>query len=155
MKVNGFTSYVDENGQVYVKKNGSVYESEGQVTELSEIARFAIDEMGISYLAEEVVYEICLNGAGDIIGVAEVSHGGVNWAKFNNREIFQKALLIGAVSIILVHNHPSGVTRPSKEDKEVTKNVLNAGEVIGIKVLDHIIVGHQNWTAFSQLGLLE
>lgn len=90
---------------------------------------------------EEYMYMICMNTKNKIIGVFEISHGSVNASIVNPREVFQKALLANAVSIILMHNHPSGDCTPSNEDINVTKRLVDAGKIVGIEVLDHIIVG--------------
>lgn len=90
---------------------------------------------------EEYMYMICMNTKNKIIGVFEISHGSVNSSIVNPREVFQKALLANAVSIIVMHNHPSGDPTPSREDIEVTKRLVEAGKIVGVEVLDHIIVG--------------
>lgn len=90
---------------------------------------------------EEYMYMICMNTKNKIIGVFEISHGSVNSSIVTPREVFQKALLANAVSIIVMHNHPSGDCTPSREDIEVTKRLVEAGKIVGIEVLDHIIVG--------------
>ena len=90
---------------------------------------------------EEYMYMICMNTKNRIIGVFEISHGSVNSSIVGTREIFQKALLANAVSIILIHNHPSGDPTPSREDIEVTRRIAEAGKIIGIQVLDHIVIG--------------
>ena len=90
---------------------------------------------------EEYMYMICMNTKNRIIGVFEISHGTVSSSIVGTREIFQKALLANAVSIILIHNHPSGDPTPSREDIEVTRRISEAGKIIGIDVLDHIVIG--------------
>lgn len=90
---------------------------------------------------EEYMYMICMNTKNKIIGVFEISHGSVNSSIVNPREVFQKALLANAVSIIVMHNHPSGDPTPSREDIEVTKRLVEAGKIVGVEVLDHIIIG--------------
>lgn len=92
---------------------------------------------------EEYMYMICMNTKNRIIGVFEISHGNVNSSIVGVREIFQKALLANAVSIILIHNHPSGDPTPSREDIAITKRITEAGKLIGIEVLDHIVIGDQ------------
>lgn len=99
------------------------------------------DFMRIHEEPEEYMYMICMNVKNKILGVFEISHGTVNVSLVSPREVFQKALLANAVSIILMHNHPSGDCTPSREDIEVTKRLVEAGKIIGIEVLDHIIVG--------------
>lgn len=89
---------------------------------------------------EEYMYMICMNVKNKIVGIFEISHGTVNASLVSPREVFQKALLANAVSIILLHNHPSGDCTPSREDIEITKRLVEAGKIIGVEVLDHIIV---------------
>ena len=97
--------------------------------------------MRIHVEPEEYMYMICMNVKNKILGVFEISHGTVNVSLVSPREVFQKALLANAVSIILMHNHPSGDCTASREDIEVTKRLVEAGKIIGIDVLDHIIIG--------------
>ena len=102
---------------------------------------------------EEYMYMICMNTKNRIIGVFEISHGTVNASLVAPREVFQKALLANAVSIILMHNHPSGDCTPSREDIEVTKRLDEAGKLLGVDVLDHIIVG-DSYTSLKGKGYL-
>ena len=97
--------------------------------------------MRIHENTEEYLYLICMNTKNKVIGVFELTHGTVNSSMFSVRELCQKALLANAVSIILMHNHPSGDPTPSRQDIEVTKRASEAGNLIGIELLDHIIVG--------------
>ena len=90
---------------------------------------------------EEYLYMICMNVKLEMTSVFEISHGNVNSSIVGVREIFQKALLANAVNIILIHNHPSGNCKPSREDIEVTKRLVEAGKILGVDVLDHIIIG--------------
>lgn len=99
---------------------------------------------------EEYMYMICMNTKNRIIGVFEVSHGNVNSSIVGVREIFQKALLANAVSIILMHNHPSGDPTPSREDINVTRRIVDAGKLLGIDVLDHIIVGDKTYSSLKE-----
>lgn len=91
--------------------------------------------------AEEHVYMIAMNAKNKPLGIFEVSHGAVNQSICNPREIYVRALLCGAVGIILVHNHPSGDTRPSEEDIAVYNRIQEAGKLLGISLLDSLIVG--------------
>ena len=118
-----------------------------------DVAAVGKDFMRIHEEPEEYMYMICMNTKNKIIGVFEVSHGTVNSSLVNPREIFQKALLANAVSIILMHNHPSGDPKPSKEDIEVTKRIMDAGKIVGISVLDHIIVGDR-YVSLKEKGYL-
>lgn len=102
---------------------------------------------------EEYLYMICMNTKNKIIGVFEVSHGSVNSSIVSPREVFQKALLANAVSIIMMHNHPSGDPTPSKQDIEVTKRLVEAGNLLGVEVLDHIIIG-DHYSSLKEKGYM-
>jgi len=81
-----------------------------------------------------------LNGSHQVAAYSIVSIGSANSAPVAPREVFQRAVLTGAISIVVAHNHPSDSTEPSPEDRAVTKRLRDAGELLGIKVLDHLIV---------------
>lgn len=102
---------------------------------------------------EEYMYMICMNTKNRIIGVFEISHGTVNASLVNPREAFQKALLANAVSVIFMHNHPSGDSTASREDIEVTKRLSEAGKILGVEVLDHIIIG-DSYSSLKEKGYL-
>ena len=102
---------------------------------------------------EEYMYMICMNTKNKVIGVFEISHGSVNSSIVTPREVFQKALLANAVSIILMHNHPSGDPTASREDIEVTKRLVEAGKIVGVEVLDHIIIGDR-YISLKEKGYL-
>ena len=91
---------------------------------------------------EEYVYMLCLNTALKPIGIFEISHGTVDLSVCNPREVFMKALLVGATSIIIVHNHPSGDNKPGDVDVKAMKRLVECGELMKITLLDSIIVGN-------------
>lgn len=103
---------------------------------------------------EEYLYMICLNVKLEATGVFELSHGNVNSSIVSVREMFQKALLANAVSIIVMHNHPSGDPSPSREDIVVTERMVKAGELLGVQVLDHIIIGRPGFSSLKEKGYL-
>lgn len=100
---------------------------------------------------EEYMYMICLNTKNRVIGVFEISHGTVNSSLVGPREVFQKALLANAVSVIFVHNHPSGDSTPSREDINITSKLVEAGKLLSVEVLDHIVIGDQ-YTSLKEKG---
>lgn len=102
---------------------------------------------------EEYLYMICMNTKNRVIGVFEISHGTVNASLVTPREVFQKALLANAVNIILMHNHPSGDCTPSRQDIEITKRLVEAGNLLGVDVLDHIIIGDR-YSSLKEKGYL-
>lgn len=105
-------------------------------------------------LKKEVFKALLLNSQNKIINIIEIIEGTVNQATPIIREIFQKALQNFAVFIICVHNHPSGTPAPSNEDKEFTKALCAAGEVLQIKVLDHIIIGNNSYFSLADEGFI-
>ena len=80
--------------------------------------------------------------------------GSLNSSIVHPREIFNVSIKKSAAAIILVHNHPSGDPHPSREDLEVTTRLVDAGKILGISVLDHIIVGEKKYFSFKEKGLL-
>lgn len=91
---------------------------------------------------KDVEHFVCLtlNGNHKLIGTHVVSQGLVNRALVHPREVFRPAIMDNAAAIIIAHNHPSGSLEPSADDKEVTRRIKQAGDIIGIGVLDHLIV---------------
>jgi DNA repair protein RadC len=100
-------------------------------------------------LKKEVFKTLFLDAQHRIIDIVEITEGTVNHSSPIIREIFQKALQNFAVSIICVHNHPSGDPSPSKEDKIFTRELVNAGNTVQVKVLDHIIIGDNKSFSFT------
>lgn len=98
--------------------------------------------------------EVCLNTKNEPIAIHTVSIGTLNSTCVHPREVFKIAILSNAAAIILGHNHPSGSPDPSKEDVEITKRLLNAGKILGIDVLDHIIIGNGKSCSLKRKGLM-
>jgi len=105
-------------------------------------------------LKKEVFKVLLLNSENRIIEIVEAEEGTVNQAFPIIREIFQKALQYFAVSIICLHNHPSGNHSPSPEDKDFTKRLIEAGNALQIKTLDHIIIGSNGYFSFLDENLI-
>lgn len=103
---------------------------------------------------QEHFIAISLNGANDVIHSRVVSMGLVNRAQIHPREVFADVITDRACSLIVAHNHPSGELTPSEEDKKVTKVLKEAGELLGIRLLDHIIFGRKGFMSFEQCGML-
>ena len=103
-----------------------------------------------SPLKKEVFWVVLLDTKNKIIGEKEIFVGSLNSSLVHPREIFNWAIRESANSIILVHNHPSGDPTPSHQDNEVTKVLKEAGDTIGIKILDHIIVGKDRYYSFKE-----
>jgi len=97
---------------------------------------------------------VLLNRANKVLGIYEVSSGGVTGTVADPRLIFAAALKANACSIILSHNHPSGNIKPSRQDEELTTKIKQAGQLLEIKVLDHIIVTPETYYSFTDEGIL-
>jgi DNA repair protein RadC len=83
----------------------------------------------------------------------ELFKGTINFAAFSTREVLQTALLLNAVNIIIIHNHPSGDTKPSEEDKHLTRRLWRACKLFDMKLIDHLIIG-DNYFSFADSGLI-
>jgi DNA repair protein RadC len=105
-------------------------------------------------LKKEVFKLILLNSRNHVIDIVEITQGTVNQANPLMREIFQKALENFSVGIICAHNHPSGDCQPSQEDKLFTKELIAAGKVLQIKILDHLIIGDNKYYSFADAGFI-
>ena len=94
-----------------------------------------------------------LNRKNGIIGINTVSVGDLSSSIVHPREVFKPAIVAGAASIILAHNHPSGDPTPSSQDLLVTKRIKEAGDILGIEVLDHIIIGDGRYASLKAMNL--
>jgi len=104
----------------------------------------------MNLMTEECVICICLDSALHLTGYFTVASGTVNICPVTPREIFIKALMSGSVGIVLVHNHPSGISSPSETDVLLTQRVVKSGEIIGITVWDHMIIGDGQYYSFRE-----
>lgn len=89
-----------------------------------------------------------------VIGINTVSVGALNTTIVHPREVFKPAILCNAASVLLAHNHPSGDATPSEDDKAMTQRLCDAGTILGITVLDHIIIGENGYFSFKAQGLI-
>lgn len=87
---------------------------------------------------------LALNAQGRVNGYRHIGTGPINCSLVHPREVFRAAIMLGAVSIVLVHNHPSGVLTPSPDDIELTGRMLECGVLMGIQVVDHVIITRDN-----------
>lgn len=123
----------------------------------SYVSGFPDVERRFLYLRDEPKEHFCaayLNSKNGIIAIRTVHMGTVNMSLVGAREVFREAVRVGAASLIVVHNHPSGDPSPSPEDIEVTKKLQNAGDLLDVPLLDHVIIGKPNNFSFRQRGLL-
>jgi DNA repair protein RadC len=106
-------------------------------------------------MKKEVVKVAYLNTQNQIIDVQDLSKGTVDSSAVYPREVMEGAIKFHAVSIVLVHNHPSGNPSPSESDRELTRELVYAGDVMQIRLLDHIIIGENRFFSFAGEGIIE
>ena len=102
----------------------------------------------------EVFLALAMNTKNHVVAILPVSSGSLNASIVHPRELFQRAILGNAASLILAHNHPSGDPTPSPEDVELTKRLVDAGKLLDITVLDHIIIGDGCFVSLKERGVL-
>ena len=105
-------------------------------------------------LDREVFQVVLLNGRHRVIRPVTVSEGTLTACLVHPRQVFAPALREAAAAVLLVHNHPSGDPAPSPEDLELNRRLVRAGEVLGIRVLDHLVIGHGRYVSFADQGLM-
>ncbi len=135
-----------------------VREREGEVVKINnpkDIYNFVKDELVNA--DREMMISVMLNTDNHIIGVETVSIGALNCTMTTPREVFKSAILSNAKSIVLCHNHPSGNLSPSCEDQAITAIFVDAGKLLDIRVVDHIIVSHKGYRSLleEQWGVVQ
>lgn len=124
----------------------------GRITDAEGVAKFFMDEM--KTLKKEVFKILLLDLKGKIITWETISVGNLTTSLVHPRETFRSAVKRSAASIILVHNHPSGDPTPSEDDKLVTRRLVEAGNILGVPVLDHIVIGDSTFVSLKEEGLM-
>jgi len=122
------------------------------VRSAADVASLLLPEM--RFLPEERFREIVLNAKNEVLKVIEVSVGTLNASLVHPREVYREAIRYSGASIIVAHNHPSGNVTPSREDERLTKRLASAGELIGIPLLDHVIIGDGKFLSLKEEGLI-
>ena len=130
-----------------------VRETTGEMIRGSEAVRRLLDD--VAQLAQEAMIVLTLNQKYKLIRRHLVTLGIANASLAHPREIFRVAIADGACAVILAHNHPSGDPTPSAEDLASTRQAVNAGNIIGIKVLDHVVVGRPGFVSLREAGLVD
>ena len=118
----------------------------------ADLARYLMVRYGDD--GEESFGIVLLDGRNRFVRELRLSRGGWSASVVRPREIFRQALLAAAPAIILFHNHPSGDPTPSREDVGITRQVREAGELLGIRVLDHLVVGAEGFVSMRERGLI-
>ena len=118
-----------------------------------QVERYFMDRM--RFLDREVFNVLLVDAKGGEIACETVSVGDLSSSITHPREVFRGAVRRGAYGVVFAHNHPSGDPMPSGADKEFTHRIREAGEMIGIRLIDHLIIGDQNYFSFSEWGILQ
>jgi DNA repair protein RadC len=108
----------------------------------------------LQHEAVEVFVVLCLSTKRRVLGYYEVSRGTLDSTLVHPRDVFKVAVLANAAAIIAAHNHPSGDPSPTREDLAVTRRLVSAGEILGIEVLDHIVIGDEGWVSLHGAKLI-
>ena len=118
----------------------------------STVAEYYMEDM--RHKKQEIMKLLLLNTKSRLIGESDISKGTINASIVSTRELFVEALQKNAVYMIMLHNHPSGDPTPSREDILVTQRIHDAGEMIGIELLDHIIIGDNCYVSLREEGVI-
>lgn len=106
------------------------------------------------YLDKEYFKAVFLDTKNQVLQIKDVSIGSLNASIVHPRELFKGAIRVSSAAVILVHNHPSGDPSPSPEDIEITKRLWEAGQILGIKILDHIIIGDNKYVSLKERKII-
>jgi DNA repair protein RadC len=117
-----------------------------------DVKNIVMEEM--RYFDKEHFRVIYLDRKGGIVEMQDISIGGLYSSIVHPREVFKISIKKSAASVILVHNHPSGDPTPSKEDVDISRRLIEAGSILGISVLDHIIIGDNRFCSMKSRGLI-
>jgi len=150
MKVTTYTTELDQNKHVVLVEERSYNYNEEVLDRTGKVVLLLNSLFTMNKLAEEHVFLISLTANMKVLGVFDVFHGAANYCIVNEREIFIRLLLTGAVNFILGHNHPSGDVAPSKSDMSVTDRLMECSRLMGIKFIDHIIIGDNDYFSFNE-----
>jgi DNA repair protein RadC len=108
----------------------------------------------VEILKKECFWDVLLDGKNRIIKVVRVSEGSLTSSLVHPREVYRPAIQEAAAAVLFVHNHPSGDPTPSQEDIQITRRLVETGRIIGIRPLDHVIIGGSRYFSFADQGLL-
>ena len=117
-----------------------------------DVAALLTDEL--RYLKQEHFMVLLLDNKNKVIKTETISIGTINASLVHPREVFVKAIRQHAAAVILAHNHPSGDPKPSAEDRAITKRLLESGDLLGIPVLDHVVIGGADYVSFKESGYI-
>lgn len=124
-----------------------------KITQPKDVAEILMDKL--RFEKQEILKVVILDNQNNLLKIKDIAKGSGNSTVALIKAIFNEAVRIQAAQIILVHNHPSGEPTPSKADIEFTKKVKSSGEILGIRLTDHIIIGKMNYISMNAKGMME
>lgn len=124
----------------------------GRISSVRDVIHYFMDDM--KHLKKEHFRAVLLSSSGDIIGIEDVSVGNLTSSIVHPRETFKTAIKRSAASMLLVHNHPSGNPQPSSEDIKTTRRLVEAGKLLGIEIVDHVIIGNELYTSMREKNII-
>lgn len=143
MRITKYAMELDrERNNILVKESCKNYPDVDCMDSPKKIVNMMNNIFNAANQSEEHLWMVAMKAKNRVVGVFEISHGTISESCFSPREIFIRLCLCGATNFIVVHNHPSGDTTPSETDIDATKRIKYAGDIMGIPLLDHIIIGN-------------
>ena len=139
---------------VLVKEKVGRYELPREIGSPEDAYRAVTTITNVQEEAQEVFGIFILNTKHKIVAAHEISRGILNSSLIHPREVFKPAVLHNAAAIICFHNHPSGNPEPGRDDVNITKRLVEAGKIMGIEILDHIIVGDDRYVSLKERGVM-
>ena len=139
-----------------VKEEEFPYSCKATINSPEDIRDLLTKHMEIHLEAEEVFIMVTVDTKNRVTGIFEVARGHLSACLVHPREVFKRALLMNASSIFVAHNHPSGDVTPSGDDKAITKRLKDAGEILGVSLLDSLIIGDkpEKYYSFAEAGII-
>ena len=138
-----------------VKESSSLYDYDQKVLNNPYAVSCMLNEIfDMECLCEEHFVMLALDSKLRVVGAFDIHTGTINSSLVSMRSLFSRAMLCNANSIIVAHNHPSGIVKPSGEDINLTRRIKEAGEILDIKLQDHIIIGEDSYYSFNNEGRL-
>lgn len=138
-----------------IRESAKVYDLEKTINSPDMAFEIVDTVLSLSTKTKEHLVMASLNTKNQVVGLHTIHIGSVNSSIVHPREVFQQAILNNATSIMVFHNHPSGDVSPSNEDIQITKRLAEAGRIIGIELLDHIIIGsNKSYASLKEKGYL-
>ena len=138
-----------------VKESSSLYDyDQKKLNNPYAVSKLLNEIFDMENLCEEHFVMLALDSKLRVVGAFDIHTGTINSSLVSMRSLFSRAMLCNANSIIVAHNHPSGVVKPSGEDINLTRRIKEAGEILDIKLQDHIIIGEDSYYSFKNEGNL-